>query len=687
MQMPDNKKSPTPTPSSPTRPGSDGGDVAVEQSASDTRPLRRERGITWRSIVLGLILSVTHACWVVYEELTLLHVGFPTLFTLVQTVIGTLFVLLVLNSFLGRFKPEWVFSPPEIMVVFTMMTNSVIVCASKFLHYLFPTVLWPFYMPGQAGGVETAAATPWFFAPRDPELIRRFFVGGQSFWYFFRPEVLRPWLLPMAFWGGFVFLLLWTMLCLSSLVRRQWSDEERITFPIIELPVMLAKENNVGSLFSNRVLLLGFALSTVLLSVNYLASMFPSIPGISLAENDVSGFITTSPWSSVSPLLTVWWPYAIGLCFLIPLNVSFSSWFFFVLIRLLTVGATAFGLRDPGSVYIQTQFPWFGNLSEGAWLGMFVVVLWSARRLVRQHWQVLLHREKMPGDEKEALSYRAALCGAVGGFALLVVIGMAAGMRFHVALLAFTLYFIAIVVMTRMYAQIALPLFCMAFFSFTSWTTNFTGTAGVTGLERSTLTTFYWFDRTYEQLPMAHHLESLVFADRLKQSKRTMFGVVLLSMIVGIVVGIVTLLQIYYDRGAATARVSSDSTWLASTAWSRYLQWTGSPKPIDVPTLGRTGASAAIVLLLTYARTVWFGFPLHPIGYLFATSFAMEWGMWNVIMVTWLIKALIVRYGGLHLYRQAVPFFLGLALGDAVTHLVWGIGLSLVGARGASPYL
>ena len=130
---------------------------------------QQTRGITRRSILLGLVLSVVHACWVIYEELTLMHVGAPTLFTLVQTVIGTLFVLLVLNSFLKKVRPRWVFSPSEIMVVFTMMTNSVIVCGSKFLHYLFPTVLWPFYMPGQTGGEATSAHMPVFFAPRDPE--------------------------------------------------------------------------------------------------------------------------------------------------------------------------------------------------------------------------------------------------------------------------------------------------------------------------------------------------------------------------------------------------------------------------------------------------------------------------------------------------------------------------------------
>lgn len=653
-------------------------------AAAHSEPVR---GMTRRSIALGLALSVVHTCWVIYEELTLMHIGAPTLFTLVQTVIGILFVLLILNSALKALRPRWVFSPPEIMVVFCMTTISAIVCGSKLLHYLFPMALWPFYKPELSGGEATLAHLPGFFAPRDPEVVRRFFVGGQEFWFFFRPEILKPWLLPMAFWALFLFLLLWTMLCLSSMVRRQWCDQEKIGFPIIELPVMLAKENNIGSLFSNRLLLLGFALTSALLSMNYLSSLFPFMPGIPLAENDLgTRWITASPWNSVNPLLTVWWPYAIGLCYLIPLDVSFSCWFFFVLIRVLVVVATALGWRDEGSAHILTQFPYFGNLAEGAWLGMFVIVLWNARGFLRQHGRAIRHGEKIPGDDTEAIPYRVALVGAAGGFALLVILGLAAGMRLHVALLAFSLYFIAIVVMTRMYAQIALPLFCMAFFSFTSWTTNFVGTAGLNRAEANALTTFYWFDRTYEQLPMAHQLESLVFADRLRQSKRAMFRIILLSMTVGIVIGILTLLQIFYDRGAATARVGSDAVWLASVGWTRLQTWTQNPKPIEGAALARTAASASIVLLLTHARTLWFGFPLHPVGYLFASSFALEWGMWNVIMATWLIKALVVRYGGLHLYRRSVPFFLGLALGDAVTHFVWGIGLSLAGARGASPY-
>jgi len=644
--------------------------------------------VTARAVVLGLILTALHTVWLVYEELTLGHIGTPSIFTLVQTVIGILFMMMLANTYLRRVRPQWVFSPTDFMVVFVMTTLGSIITSVKLLHYLFPTVLWPSYMPHLAAGPDTAASMAPIIAPRDPELVRAFFSGTRDFWAFFRPEVLVPWLLPLAFWGAFFFLLLWTMLCLASVVRRPWLDQERLPFPIIDLPVTMARHGDVRTLFRSRLLVLGFALTCALLSLNYVSSIVPAVPGVELAENDIATpYLTSGPWTALTPMIMVWWPLAIGLCYLIPLEVSFSCWFFFVLIRLTTVGATMLGWRDAGSVQVADQFPYLSNAAEGAWLGMFVVILWNARAFLRDMFGAMRRREPIPGDDHEAIPYRTALCGAAVGYLLLALSSwLLLHMRLSVALLAFGLYFIAITVLTRMYAQIAMPLFCMALFSFTEWTTNFVGIARLTRTESATLTSFYWFDRTYEQIPMGHQLEAFVFADRLRASKRTMARIVLLTGAVSIVLGMVTLLQIFYDRGAASARVTGDSTWLAGYAWSRFTNWVSSARDLEAGPLLRAGVSAGVVLLLTYARSAWIGFPLHPIGYLFTVSYALEWGMWNVIFATWLIKALVVRFGGLRTYRQSVPFFLGLALGDCVTHFVWGIGLSLAGTRGASPY-
>ena len=80
------------------------------------------------------------------------------------------------------------------------------------------------------------------------------------------------------------------------------------------------------------------------------------------------------------------------------------------------------------------------------------------------------------------------------------------------------------------------------------------------------------------------------------------------------------------------------------------------------------GSAVAVGLSLLRARFVWW--PFHPIGYAIANSGALTW-LWCPIMVGWLCKWLIIRYGGIRLYRAALPFFLGLILGDYVISSLW----------------
>ncbi len=52
--------------------------------------------------------------------------------------------------------------------------------------------------------------------------------------------------------------------------------------------------------------------------------------------------------------------------------------------------------------------------------------------------------------------------------------------------------------------------------------------------------------------------------------------------------------------------------------------------------------------------------------------------LWMCMFIAWLIKLVILRYGGLRSYRKAVPLFLGIILGECVMGSVWTIiGIAL----------
>jgi hypothetical protein len=80
----------------------------------------------------------------------------------------------------------------------------------------------------------------------------------------------------------------------------------------------------------------------------------------------------------------------------------------------------------------------------------------------------------------------------------------------------------------------------------------------------------------------------------------------------------------------------------------------------------------AFTLLLTALRSRFATFPLSQAAY----ALDMSWGndlFWCDLLLAWTIKTFLLRYGGIGRYRQALPFFLGLILGDFVTGAAWSI--------------
>jgi hypothetical protein len=98
-----------------------------------------------------------------------------------------------------------------------------------------------------------------------------------------------------------------------------------------------------------------------------------------------------------------------------------------------------------------------------------------------------------------------------------------------------------------------------------------------------------------------------------------------------------------------------------------------------VPVLAMA-AGFAITLLLEVARTGISGWPLHPVAYAISASWSIHL-VWLPMLIALVAKASVLRYGGLRLYRQALPLFYGLILGETVVGLSWTFVTMIWGTR------
>jgi len=92
------------------------------------------------------------------------------------------------------------------------------------------------------------------------------------------------------------------------------------------------------------------------------------------------------------------------------------------------------------------------------------------------------------------------------------------------------------------------------------------------------------------------------------------------------------------------------------------------------------GGAAVMAVLLAACRYVP-GWPLHPIGII--TSF--HWAgrvMFSSALFMWIVKGLLLRYGGPWLFRRVKPFFVGLVLGEVMAAGVWATLDVFTGAHG-----
>jgi hypothetical protein len=341
----------------------------------------------------------------------------PTIAALFFHCIAALVIMTGLNGIVRWAWPKVAFSSGELLTTYSMLVIGSNLCGHDVLQILFTTITWlyPHSTSVNRWSELLQPSVPKSLLPASGPALRLLYVGNSSL---YATGFWKIWIGPLTYWTAFVLMAAGTMFCVASILRHQW-DHERLTYPLQEIPLAIAQPG--GVLFRQPLFWIGACFAAGLQFLNLAHNLWPSIPGVPLAPQYFSA--PSLPWSAAGSIPLCYYPFAVGIAFLLPTQLTFSCLFFFLFTRLelVTVAALGFEINNDGFPYIQQQ-------SGGAYLGFAVFSLYAARFHLRAAFRQALHGDGEP-DADEPLPYRVAFLGAMLGtcgiFSFLVfVMGM-----------------------------------------------------------------------------------------------------------------------------------------------------------------------------------------------------------------------------------------------------------------------
>jgi hypothetical protein len=629
-------------------------------------------GVTARAVAVGLLLIPITIYWITITEVRWYTLDGTSLPLFIQPVFF-LFLLCLLNLAAGRLRRRFpglawlpVFQQGELLVVYVMLALACVFAGHDMLQNLFGTVGHPhrFASAGNNWEARFFGYLPTWLLVTDRDSLTAFYGGNADIYR--HAYLLQPWVRPLLWWALFVFAQVVVFLGFNILIRRQWTENEKLAFPLVQLPLAMTDPHLRTPFWSNRVMWAGFATAAVITAVNGLAYLYPSIPYLAVKQYNITQNITDRPWSAMGPTNISLYPFAIGLAYFIPLDLSFSCWFFFVWRKAQQVlGATA-----GWDAAANRGWPFFPEQSSGAWIGLILILGWSNRAYLQKVFGELLGFRPPDVPRAELRTYRWALAGIAGGTLLLWLFLQEMGMTGKVAALFLLVYLGLSIAITRIRAELGTP-HEINFVSPNAILVNTMGTSQIGKANLTAMACTHWFNRGYRCHPMPNQLESLKMAEGGRINLTRLYVLTLAASAFAIFITYWANADVTFAAGA-TAKAVGFKRWVGNESFDRLNGWITTPVVVNVRNTGWMLAGLAFTLFLKGMRSAFVWWPFHPAGYALALSFAMDY-FWFAFLASWLAKLVLVRYGGMRMHTAAAPYFLGLMLGDYVAGSLWAI--------------
>lgn len=622
---------------------------------------------TFRAFFVGALLSLFISIGFAYARLAMATAGMSSDY-ITAGAICLFFVLTALVNPLLRLL-GWGLSRPELIIIYVMMIVASAIPTWGFsanLVAMLPAVYYYATPENNWAELLHPYVADWL-VPQDPAAIKYFFEGLPKD----MPLPWGAWAVPIAAWCSFIMAIYLMMIAVMVIVRRQWVEYDRLSFPLLQLPLDMIEEGEKGSLLSPFVkkplMWLGFAIPFILFSTSALNHYFPFIPAIQLRNS-------LALWNHALVLQTNVNFVAMGLAYFLSLDVGLSIWLFHLLTMTQITTENLLGYALPGRRDLFME----GSMSVsyqgmGAMLILVFYGLWTSRRFLGEVWRKVWHGDGI-NDDDEILSYRAAalvlLLASVYVTGWLVASGVPLGVTLLFLLVAFAVFY----GLARIVAEGGLG-FARAQMTAQPFVINAVGTEAVTapGLVSMGMT-FAWAG-DLRTMVMASAISGMKLADSGGVRRRPLFWAMLLAVVVSLAGSVSFIIWMGYRYGGINLDwwfynrfgeiIHGDTAFKIANPFGPQSDWR-----VVGPRFLFAGIGAGVMGLLMWMRHHFLWWPVHYIGFPIGATLTIIF-TWFSIMLGWIFKALILKYGGVPLYRQLRPFFLGLILGHVFVAGFW----------------
>jgi len=660
---------------------------SVEKKPKPKEPLpgavqedQPKSGITFRGLLIGLVFVALTCVVVTYAELVLkeIQIGF---LQMPPAVIGMFFFMILLNRGMRSVSKRLALSASEMMMIYVMMLVAAMISSRGVMEKVIPLLVTVnYYSDSSNMWSETFGPyiKKWMVAfdpdgPNQQPVAKLFFEGlrnGEQIPW-------QAWAVPLTMWAVLVGLVIFAFLCLASMLRKQWVDNEKLTFPLVQLPLELARTDGGQDILKNKLLWGGMAVPVIVFTVNGLHNTFPAIPQVTLSLY-INSLITTPPWSEMYWTSLYLSFAAIGFFFLLPTELLFSLWFFAVFVRLEDIVMFSYGL-DMRRMPSYGTYLYQGYQTAGAYVVLAAYLLWVAMPHLKNVARIALTRQKEREDSDELLPYGTAFWGLIISFGLILLWCKFAGMSPWVALLEFFVFlFVVALVMARSTAEAGMLMTETSFRPADLYRMF----ASTTTLGPANLTILAFLDTSFlrEQrgLLLTGILDGLKIADGSRTKRSSMRWVFLIGILAAMLVAGAYHLWLPYTKGGMNlySYAYHGNNFYTFREYEGQIAGGASPDWME-KTFFLVGA--AVTVFLTYMRARYFWWPFHPLGYALCVSWTLS-VFWFSCLIAWLFKVMILRYGGMKLFVKARPWFLGMVLGEFGMAVIWALISALTGA-------